>query len=201
MSVRSAVIKAIVSFCRVDPDTAFERHRGRIPINCDELETVQSLKKHLLSFLGLRELAIKFGLGEFDLKLYHMAPTQGGRSENFAIITDGQWKMELPSLLEETGSELTLLEQGMRRLHDSIAAANKEYPEEDELCTLLTTVVGRTFTPSPILNMRRSPPYSIPKTLNPSQRRLYKRPPWLLKVSNSCYRFRQQRLALKRRLP
>ena len=60
MSARSGVIKAIASFCRVDSDTAFERHRGRIPINCDALETVQSLKKHLLSFLGLREL----GLGE-----------------------------------------------------------------------------------------------------------------------------------------
>ena len=70
-----------------------------------------------------------------------MAPKQGGRSKNFAIITDGQWKMELPSLLEETGSELTLLEQGMRCLHDSIAATNKEYLEEVELCTLLTTVV------------------------------------------------------------
>ena len=49
--------------------------------------------------------------------------------------------MELPSLLEETGSEITLLEQGMRRLHDSIAATKKEYLEEVELCTLLTTVV------------------------------------------------------------
>ena len=128
------------SFCRVDSETAFDRHRSRIPINCDELET-QSLKWHLLSFLGLRELALKFGLGEFDLKLYRMAPKQGGRSKNFAIITDVRWKMELPSLLEETGSELTLLERGMRRLHDSIAATNKEYLEEVELCTLLTTVV------------------------------------------------------------
>ena len=57
MSARSGVIsliKAIVGFCHVDPDTAFERHRSRIPINCNELETVQSLKKRLLSFLGLK---------------------------------------------------------------------------------------------------------------------------------------------------
>ena len=76
MSARSGVIKAIASFCRVD--TAFERHRSCIPINCDELETVQSLKKHLLSFLGLGELAIKFG--EFDLKLkkkFHLSQFQG----------------------------------------------------------------------------------------------------------------------------
>ena len=45
MSARSGVIKAIASFCRIDSDTAFERHRSRIPINCDELETVQSLKE------------------------------------------------------------------------------------------------------------------------------------------------------------
>ena len=42
-------------------------------------------------------------------------------------------------LAGETRSELTLLEKGMRRLHDSIAATNKEYLEEVELCTLLTT--------------------------------------------------------------
>ena len=45
MSARSGVIKAIASVYRVDSDTAFERHRSRIPINCDELETVQSLKE------------------------------------------------------------------------------------------------------------------------------------------------------------
>ena len=59
----AGVIKATASFYRVDSDTAFERHQSRIPINCGELETVQSLRKHLLSFLGLRELAMKFGLG------------------------------------------------------------------------------------------------------------------------------------------
>ena len=36
---------------------------------------------------------------------------------------------------------LTLLEQGMRRLHESIATTNNEYLKEVELCTLLTTVV------------------------------------------------------------
>ena len=40
-----------------------------------------------------------------------------------------------------TQVSLTLLEQGMRRRHESIAATNNEYLEEVELCTLLTTVV------------------------------------------------------------
>ena len=88
MSARSSVIKAIASFYRVDSDTAFERHRNRIPINCDELETVQSLKKHILSFHSLRGLAMKFGLGKFG-----MAPKQEGRSENFTIMTDGRWNI------------------------------------------------------------------------------------------------------------
>ena len=36
---------------------------------------------------------------------------------------------------------LNLLEQGMRRLHDSITTINKDYLDDVELCTLLTTVV------------------------------------------------------------
>ena len=33
-----------------------------------------ALKKHLISFLGQKKLFSKFGLGDFDVKLYHMAP-------------------------------------------------------------------------------------------------------------------------------
>ena len=62
-------------------------------------------------------------------------------------------------------------EQGMRRLHESIATTNNEYLEEIELCTLLTTVVENIHANSH-LSMRRSPPYRIPKTLEPSQRSL-----------------------------
>ena len=72
--------------------------------------------------------------------------------------------MELPSLLEETGSELTLLEQGMRRLHNSIAATTRNTLKRLS-CARYSQQLWRTFTPSPILNMRRSPPYSISKTL------------------------------------
>ena len=57
MSANAGVIKAIVSFYRVNSDTAFERHRSRIPIN--DLNTVHALKKHLIQFLGLKELTIK----------------------------------------------------------------------------------------------------------------------------------------------
>ena len=71
-------MQAIVSFYRVNSDTAFERHGSRIPIN--DLNTVHALKKHLIQFLGLKELTIKYGLGDFDIKLYWMAPKPGGKT-------------------------------------------------------------------------------------------------------------------------
>jgi len=70
-----------------------------------EVNTVHALKKHLVSFLGLKELASKYGLGDFDIKVCRMAPKPGGKSNNFAIITDDQWKLELPSM-DDTGSEM-----------------------------------------------------------------------------------------------
>ena len=84
-------------FYRVNSDTALERHRRRIPIN--DLNTVHAIKtEHLIQFLGLMELTIKYGLGDFDIKLYRMAPKPGGKSDNFAITADDQWKLELPSM-------------------------------------------------------------------------------------------------------
>ena len=88
---------------RANSNTAFERHRSRIPIN-DLKNTVHALKKHLIQLLGLKELTIKYGLGDFDIKLYRMAPKPGGKSDNFAITTDDQWK--LPSMLDDSGSEM-----------------------------------------------------------------------------------------------
>jgi len=100
MAANVGVVKAIVSFYRIDSDSAFERFRSRIPIN--DVNTAHALKKHLVAFLGLNELARKFGLGDF--KVFRMAAKAGGKSDNFAINTDDQWKLELPSLLDGTGS-------------------------------------------------------------------------------------------------
>ena len=63
MAANAGAIKAIVSFYRVNSDTAFERRRSHIPIS----DTVHALKKHLIQFLGLKELTIKYGLGDFDI--------------------------------------------------------------------------------------------------------------------------------------
>ena len=57
MAANAGVIKAIVSFYRVNSDTAFERYRSRVSTN--DLNTVHALKKHLIQFLGLKELKIK----------------------------------------------------------------------------------------------------------------------------------------------
>ena len=78
------------SFYHVNLDTAFERQRSRIPGPINGLNTVHALKKHLIQFLGLKELTIKYGLGDFDIKLYRMAPNPGGKSDNFTITTDDQ---------------------------------------------------------------------------------------------------------------
>ena len=61
------VCKIVVGFYRLDPDTAFKRHRSRIPIS-KEVQTVELLKKHLIVFLGLKKLATKYGLESFELK-------------------------------------------------------------------------------------------------------------------------------------
>ena len=59
LHANAGVVKAIVSFYRIDSESAFERFRSRIPIT--DVNTVHVLKKHLVAFLGLKELARKFG--------------------------------------------------------------------------------------------------------------------------------------------
>ena len=54
----------------------------------------------------LKELSSKYGLGDFDVKRYHMAPKSGGKSDNFDLTMDEQGNLELPTVLAETGSEL-----------------------------------------------------------------------------------------------
>jgi len=104
MAANAGVVKAIVRFYRIDSDLAFERFRSRIPIK--DVNTAHALKKHLVAFLGLKEVARKFGLGDFDIKVLRIAPKAGGKSDNFAINTGDQWKLELPSLLDDTESEM-----------------------------------------------------------------------------------------------
>ena len=43
----------------------------------NDVNTVLALKKHLISFLDLKELSSKYGLGDFDVELHRMAPKSG----------------------------------------------------------------------------------------------------------------------------
>ena len=79
MAVNAGILKAVVSFYQIDSETVFKRHRSRIPIN--DVNTVLVLQKILISFLGLKELSSKYGLRDFDVKLYYMAPKTGGKSK------------------------------------------------------------------------------------------------------------------------
>ena len=65
---------------------------------------VLKFKKHLKEFLGLKEQAHQFGIGGFSLKLFRLAKSSTGKCENFATVTDGQWRLELPNLISDEGS-------------------------------------------------------------------------------------------------
>ena len=58
----SVVVKVLVSFCRSGEDSAFERHRSRGTFDLAKQSSVAAVKKHLTKFLGLSELALKFGM-------------------------------------------------------------------------------------------------------------------------------------------
>ena len=98
MAANAGVLKDIVSFYRIDSDSAFERFRSHTPIN--DVNTVHALKKHLVEFLGLKELARKLGLGDFDIKVLRM-----GKATTLPLPRRTR-KLELPSLLDGTGNEM-----------------------------------------------------------------------------------------------
>ena len=97
MATNAGVIKAIVSFYRVDSDTTFERHRSCIPTN--DLNTVHALKKHLIQFLGLKELTINTAL-EISIKLY---PGRAGKviTSPSQRTTSESWSFQV---LDDSGS-------------------------------------------------------------------------------------------------
>ena len=96
--LNAGIIKVNVTFYFyrvINSDTAFERYGSRIPIR-DDLNTVQALKKHLVSFLGLKELSLKYGLREFEIKIYHMLPKAGGKATTSLShwMNSGNWSFK-----------------------------------------------------------------------------------------------------------
>ena len=74
----------LVSFYRSGEDSAFERHRSRVTFDQASQSNVAAVKKHLTEFLGLKELAIKFGMVDFDLKLFRLKRISNGKTENYS---------------------------------------------------------------------------------------------------------------------
>ena len=56
------------------------------------MNDLHAIKKHLIpQFLGQTKLTIKYGLGDFDMKLYRTAPKPGGKTvDNFAMHHNGR---------------------------------------------------------------------------------------------------------------
>ena len=90
-SLPVGITKAIVSFYRINSDTAFERHRSRIPNN--DANTVKALE----------ELSSTYGLGYFEIKMYHMAQKLGGKRDNLSQQTNsGNWSFQTCWMAQKT---------------------------------------------------------------------------------------------------
>ena len=100
----SGIIKVIVIFFRKGEEVAIEHHRSWVPVDKDKHTRVFEFKQHLTELLGLKEQALQFGIGGFSLKLFRLAKSSTGKCENFAIVTDGQWQLELSNLISDEGS-------------------------------------------------------------------------------------------------
>ena len=61
-------------------------------------------KKHLKEFLRQKEQAHQYGIGGFSVKLFRLAKSPAGKCENFAIVTDGHWQLEIPNLISDESS-------------------------------------------------------------------------------------------------
>ena len=72
--------KCWASFYSSGEDSAFERHKSRVTFDLASQSNVEAVKKHLEEFLGLKELAIKFRMVDFDLKPVRLKPISNGKS-------------------------------------------------------------------------------------------------------------------------
>ena len=114
MAANAGIIKAIVSFYCASSIRI--RHSSdtvgvfRFVIILEYSTGAKTLaNKHLVSFLGLKELSLKYARIR-PRRIWnqnpHMVPKLGGKSDNFAVTMGEQWKLELPNTLDGTGSEI-----------------------------------------------------------------------------------------------
>ena len=74
----SGVFKVLVSFCRTGEYSVRERHKSRATFDLSKQSSVGGIKKHPTEFLGLKELALKFSMVDFDLKLFRLQRISNG---------------------------------------------------------------------------------------------------------------------------
>lgn len=61
-----------------------ERYKSRISVNDDAKDNFHNFKKNVIDFLGVKDQATRYGLGQFDLKLFRLSKVDG-KLDNFAI--------------------------------------------------------------------------------------------------------------------
>lgn len=103
----ACILKVLVSFYRHGEEQAFERHRSRISFDQEKHSNINSMRKHLRDFLGLSESTKKFGMPDYEIKLFRLSRCSG-KVENYGIVTQQQWEMEIPllTLSDQNHSEL-----------------------------------------------------------------------------------------------
>ena len=100
-----AAISAVITFYR--NSQVLERFCSRISFR-DDLQSFKNFKRHIESFLVVKEKARELEMNCFELKLFRLARSTTGASDcqNYAIYTQEQWDLEKPLLLESSGNEL-----------------------------------------------------------------------------------------------
>ena len=78
------ILKVLVSFYRHGEEQAFERHRSRVTFDQEKHLNINSMRKHLRDFLGLPYLTQKFGVPDFEIKLFRLSRSSG-KVENYNI--------------------------------------------------------------------------------------------------------------------
>ena len=107
MAANAGIIKVNVTFYRIiKSDTALERHGSRIQIRFD-LNTVQALKKHLVSFL-MASRNSRFNTASENLKSKYIICYRKREEKATTSLSqlDEKWNLELPNTLDGTGSEM-----------------------------------------------------------------------------------------------
>lgn len=97
-----SVVKALVSFFRSKESNPIERYRSRIVFQEQDIGNFSDFKKQVISFLGIKDQASKYGLGQYDLKLFRLSKADS-KIENYVINTSSQYDLEKTLLFNGEG--------------------------------------------------------------------------------------------------